>query len=753
MGKFPTYESRGTPQVGSAPSINVSSFGAVGRAISQLGGSVSSLEQHNKARSDQSSMFKAQTALNNADATAYKNMQHNIQNSEDGSDIFDNTLTPFDNTAAEIQKALPAHLQDKFGYLASRSRESISNRAVSAQVNAQRGYYKSNIESTAFQSSEIVANNPATYAEEKQRLSEYINNSGLDNVTKNTLHKKYIADLEYAHVNGRLRAGEDVGKVVKDVNRRGSDFKVNTKGFKNLNIKKGNKANLASIAQTAEEKGYDPVLAVAISHFESAGTFSTTIGTPGSSAKGAFQFLKSNVKEFGYGDTAASQTEAFVRKNNKEVATVERLTGKKLEPWEKYLTHFQGPGGAAAFINANPGSTVASVLTKIGGTKYRDQVLKGNGWMRGKTVKQFLARTKNEMDVRYKQFEKVLYDNKENTVSNGYVSPQQGGPAIPTDGTTYQYLTDQQRTALTRNARSALAGRKVELKQQMKDNVTSLRETGEPVDIDEQNAAQILKPDERQNYVIAQSEAKAEYTALSGLDQMTPDESAKRLQMIKPKPGQKGYDFQTKLYDKTQKKIEHITKLRINDPAKAVEGFDNVKRAESKLDPNNTESVENLILQRFVAQSELEIPEASWTSVTREEALHIIGGLRNVSPDQMAAVAQEVAKKAKDQYGKYADRVLRDAIRFAIKNKDDAAVASQVFKDIIDTGAVSTKNMKDAAEVNREHSLNLSVNPNQPNLPKPNKAQIEALKSDPSKYKDFGIKFGFDVAAEILGKQ
>ena len=256
--------------------------------------------------------------------------------------------------------------------------------------------------------------------------------------------------LEYNHIQGRIKRGDRPQDILRDLRsvppledqrqiegtarditgqQRDRGPIASPKAIQKLgkvsgiSLKRANKANILKVAEVAEKAGYDPVLAAAIGHYESAGSFSTTMrpvskrGTMVrggkrvlSSALGIFQFLDSNQREFGYGDTAEAQTEAFIKKNNREVASVEKSIGRKLTPHEKYLTHFQGPKGAAMFLKADSKESVRTVLQRIGGKKYASRVLQANSWMRNSpNVGSFLSKVNNVIGTRMKALETAIY--------------------------------------------------------------------------------------------------------------------------------------------------------------------------------------------------------------------------------------------------------------------------------------------------------------------------------------------------------
>ncbi len=747
MGKFPVYESSKVPDVGRAPSINASAFGAPGRAIAKLGGDLASFEAHAKTRADQTAMFKAQTDLNNADAEAYKQLQENIQDANDGSEIFNRTITPYDGAVKGITEKLPEHLRPRFGSIASRSRESLSNRSVSAQVQAQRRFFVTGVEKSSLQAQRIVGANPDAFSDEFKKMEDYIDNSGVDGATKEKMRQKHMSKLEEAHVTGRFNRGDDVNAVVKDINRKKDDTARNTSVRINSIVKR-------NPLKLQLRKG--PIQGVVIHH------------TGGRGKVGAYETSVKNKNGAHYYIDRDGSIDLWTPEDRK-IGHIRNPGHKYRTDGEKYA-HLSNDSTLGIEVVAKDSKDFTPAQKEaLDGLLYqlakkhgipRDNVV-GHGEIQGTASNgnrrptegtEFALRHRNRRDHADGLGDHAGHSHRMAPIDFSKPKDQRK------TGFKYNYLTQDQVKRLSRKGRTVQTGQKFDVQQQMKDDIASIRETGKAGEVDMGQAQRVLKPDQISKYNHERNQAITEFRANEGLHEMTDAAMSKRLNSLRPTAGQKGYEFRSDLYAKTQKKIEQIQKDRVRDPAKAVGEFETVKEAKTKLDPAKPETYQNLVKQRYIAQMELDLPEGAWSGITRQEARSIVGPILNVTPEQLPDAIEKVAAEAKKRYGKYSERVLQDAIRFTVKKEADRALATQTVKEMSEAGeaeqavtATDTMSVKErlqeevAGDLREETGAAVQK-------PKPNKQQIQLLRDNPDKYQEFGLKFGFDAAAKILGK-
>ena len=731
MPKFPTYESRNVPDVGRAPRINASAFGAPGRALMQLGNTLSSLEAHVNQRQENDAMFKAQKQLNDLDALTYKNLQQNIEISPDGSDIFANTMEPYDQGIAKIKEHVPEKLQPRFDVIASGRRKSMSNRSVSAQVGAQKRYYESNIDKAVLQSTNIVSNNPAEFENELNKLDGMIADSNLDAGRKNELRTKYLGDLESAHARGRLKSGDNPHDVVKDVRAKPAPQAYSA----NVNIR-----DITDQYRVKLKERVNPISGVVIHH------------TAGSSLEGAVAASNQRGTGYAYLVTPDGKAHRMIPDNMRAVHVREpgsrlRTDGGKLGN-DDYI-------GVAYVAKDHKSITdvqrnaMQGLITQLA-RKYN---IPGNNVVgHGEIQDGKLGGNKSHYEGRATA---EAYRQRINN-DQGYTAEKEGRIR-------YQYMTENQRKGIEKYAKTVLSGQKLELQKQLKSDIASIRTTGQTVDIDIQLAGNLLTKKEIAEHFQRRREAMYEYKAMGDLGQLSYNEMQERLHVLTPKKGDKHFDFKQNVLKDAQKRSEKIIKQRFNDPAASVEEFDNVKEARSNLNPNDPGSVQSLVTQRITAQDSIGLPESHWSTVTQREADQIMLPIMSAGENYEEAL-KRVYGEMQRTFGDYAPRVMKDAIRLSIKKEDRERNLLSVFDDIssetqqrqdvlqgnTETGSGSTIPFRQLVE---EKSIEEERLKNAPDAPKPNKAHIEALKNNPTEemLKEFDMKFGAGSAKKVLG--
>lgn len=164
----------------------------------------------------------------------------------------------------------------------------------------------------------------------------------------------------------------------------------------------------ATVQQTitgmSSQSGIDPAYMMAVADIETGGTFDANAKNPVSSAQGPFQFTDGTWGQYGAGgsktDPIASTRAAIAFSRDNQRALMNAL-GRRPAPWEMYLAHQQGAGGAVALLKADPKKTVAEALSAAG-VANAERAAKDNG-MEGMTVGAALDMWANKFNRAYQK--------------------------------------------------------------------------------------------------------------------------------------------------------------------------------------------------------------------------------------------------------------------------------------------------------------------------------------------------------------
>lgn len=126
-------------------------------------------------------------------------------------------------------------------------------------------------------------------------------------------------------------------------------------------------------------------------------------------------------------------------------------------------------------------------------------------------------------------------------------------------------------TRLTEEQKSAIATEKARVKTAIDDDVASLEHTGQGLDpekagLDPSHVRDLLTAQEYAKWQDDREKAQKLYQATAGMDTQTPEDIEARADMLKPQPGQPGFEQAQKVYDAVRAKQTQILKDRVADP-------------------------------------------------------------------------------------------------------------------------------------------------------------------------------------------
>jgi hypothetical protein len=153
---------------------------------------------------------------------------------------------------------------------------------------------------------------------------------------------------------------------------------------------------LNDVRGKAQEIGFSPDVAAATLYLENHTMDPGDVSATG--MRGLYQLDSDHSTKYGETSTIAGQINAGVRSVQEREASARAFLGREPQPWETYLFHYQGEGGAAALLKADPAESVFSALSSKLGANYAAKVIAGNPDTAGKSVGAFLDGIKQRMN-------------------------------------------------------------------------------------------------------------------------------------------------------------------------------------------------------------------------------------------------------------------------------------------------------------------------------------------------------------------
>jgi hypothetical protein len=232
-----------------------------------------------------------------------------------------------------------------------------------------------------------------------------------------------------------------------------------------------------------------------------------------------------------------------------------------------------------------------------------------------------------------------------------------------------------------RSVRSRFEGQREQLKQQLDDDVESVRRTGISADPDLETARRVLEPNQVNRYFLQRQEADMEYRATSDLHSLPEAELNQRLESIAPKPGEAFYEMKAKVFDKAKKRADDLREQRDVDPARSVTDFPEVKEAARAAGeaPDDPGAIQALARARLDAQAKIGVPESQRSPITKAEARVLMAPVKGLEGKSLVEAMVSVNGKLEQLYGPYARAVGVAAVEQIVHNRELAeAVETQI---------------------------------------------------------------------------
>lgn len=490
---------------------------------------------------------------------------------------------------------------------------------------------------------------------------------------------------------------------------------------------------------------------------------------PNSSATGDFQFVKGTwldtIRKY-RPDLAEGRSEKDILDLRKDGKLSREMAGYLLDentaalgkagieasPANLYLAHFLGAGDAIKVLQQKDAVPVAGLIDQR-------SIDSNRAVLQGKTTDSVIEWANRKM-----------------------------GGAVRGTGSMIDFIPEDRRRVLLQSAQTKLAQQQRQaeseaateaytVREQMKDDLTSLATTGKGRDdLTEERIAGTLGPAKAQEWKAARDDAHSVYMASNDIHALTESQIDQRLAAWMPEPGSDGFARKQKVYEAVREEAERVRTLRRDDPAQSVEKNPIVRQARADLKADDPASWQSLAKARLVAQEAAGVEEPS--PLTKDEALQMTVGLRRMLPGQEKETIRGIVEDMQKKFGDDADLALSYALRAHKVDAETAQTAARLFRKIGNGEAITAD---DKAEVDRKTeiaaaekairhypatgvqggSLNdmgeipaftssQAAKPAEPEIrPAPAKA-IMALRADPSLAADFDQKFGKGAAKKIL---
>lgn len=352
-----------------------------------------------------------------------------------------------------------------------------------------------------------------------------------------------------------------------------------------------------------------------------------------------------------------AQTQKRIQSVAVNTGILQRALGTPPTPTELYLADIIGPSGTINIVNADPDTDVHDLLTQ--------QIIAAHPEVTGMTAAQLMS-----------------WAGKKMTSAMMAGSSELQGRTIFAD-------TAGIPVNVASSLNGQIASRKTADKSQVtsliKDDVASIRATGQPVGVDPAKAQKLLTPGEFSDWQKDAADAGTYYDNTHDMASISNAAILDRLDALTPVPGSVGFDRAQQVHDDAEKTGQAMIKLRATDPALAVADVPAVKAMMKEVADNpNASTWHDLIGARIDAQKAVGIDQASIAVLTDAEAKRIATPLTTApDPGEFTNRLDQVGASIEKTFGPYADEVLTQIIGSLIHDPLQAAGTRAFVDDII----------------------------------------------------------------------
>lgn len=324
----------------------------------------------------------------------------------------------------------------------------------------------------------------------------------------------------------------------------------------------------------------------------------------------------------------------------------------------------------------------------------------------------------------------------------------------------------------------ALAGMREETKAALESEVEAIRRTGKGSPNYEKaakTAAMLMTPNQLRDHEIERAEAEYEYQLMGGIERLTPDAIAEKMQRVKPDPsaGEISYKAHAKAFDKALRFTEKLQALRETDPASAVDpGIrtkpdqpaipmrvgDRILEADPDIEAARSGKKGPIALMdaRMAAQSKVGIDPEMRSPITKSEADRLLAPVMGLKGDDLAGPFTKLAVTIEQQYQHHAPAVLRYLARVIYTDRLSREIVGDELTKVLKKpgmAVMDAKKLKELEDINaHENARRTGWSADSASGPsaRPSQRQIMYLIENPHQAAFFDQKFGKDAAKQIL---
>lgn len=252
-----------------------------------------------------------------------------------------------------------------------------------------------------------------------------------------------------------------------------------------------------------------------------------------------------------------------------------------------------------------------------------------------------------------------------------------------------------------RQRRREQSAARAQLKDRIDDHLASIQTTGQGISGINDQAQQLLGPEELQEFVGRQERARRVHGAVEVMRQGTPGEINETLAQFRPEPGTEGYAERLETFRQMRDRAQGILDQRSEDAAAYARSLPDVEQKYQQA-ARNQATLEEAISYNLETQRELGIPRGQRRAVAKEEAQSLVREIEAAPTDQRGAIISRL----QDDYGRHWDRVFGDLVDAGMDPQNQVLASTvgqpalaQRVAQVIETGSQELKKGIDNADV------------------------------------------------------